>query len=63
MVMTQTKDPHVQYQSMKAAEDTFAATEKLLNYISMKDIHYVDEKTASAYLEIALMLGIHLDVD
>lgn len=50
--MVQNRDPYVQYQSLKAAEDAFAAMEKLLNYLSMKDIHYVDDKTASAGLEM-----------
>lgn len=60
--MVQNRDPYVQYQSLKAAEDAFTAMEKLLNYLSMKDIHYVDDKTASIGLEMVLTMGTQLDI-
>ena len=61
--MVQNRDPYVQYQSLKAAEDAFAAMEKLLNYLNMKDIRYVDDKTASTGLEMVLIMGTKLNVD
>ena len=61
--MVQVGDPYVQYQSLKAAEDAFTTMEKLLNYLSMKDIRYVDDKTASTGLEMVLIMGTKLNVD
>ena len=35
----------------------------LLNYLNMKDIRYVDDKTASTGLEMVLIMGTKLNVD
>lgn len=47
---------YVIYQSKKAAEDTFAAME-LANMI-FQDVHYIDNETAAANLEMAQIKSI-----
>lgn len=47
---------YVIYQSKKAAEDTFAAM-KLANMI-FQDVHYIDNETAAANLEMAQIKSI-----
>lgn len=47
---------YVIYQSKKAAEDTFAAME-LANMI-LQDVHYIDNETAAANLEMAQIKSI-----
>lgn len=47
---------YVIYQSEKAAEDTFAAME-LVNMI-FHDVHYIDNETATANLEMAQIKSI-----
>ncbi|WP_195633363.1 hypothetical protein [Enterocloster bolteae] len=42
--MIEIVDPHVQYRTLKAAEDTFAAIEMVLSQLSMKDVSYIDEE-------------------
>lgn len=42
---------YVIYQSIKAAEDMFAAMQ--LSSISFGDIHYINDETAAANLELA----------
>lgn len=50
------QNSYVIYQSKKAAEDTFAAME-LANMI-FQDIHYIDNETAAANLEMAQIKSI-----
>lgn len=47
---------YVIYQSKNAAEDTFAAM-KLTNMI-FQDVHYIDNETAAANLEMAQIKSI-----
>lgn len=47
---------YVIYQSVKAAEDMFAAMQ--LSSISFGDIHYIDDETAAANLELAQLKSI-----
>ena len=49
---------YVQYQSIRAAEDMFQEMRLLLNQITMRNIHYVDDKTAEEDLKLALMMEI-----
>lgn len=44
---------HVQYSSLKAAEDMFSAIRLDKNAINFTGVHYVDEEMAAANLEIA----------
>ena len=50
------QNSYVIYQSKKAAEDTFAAME-LANMI-FQDIHYIDNETAAANLEMAQIKSV-----
>lgn len=54
-------EPHVQYRTLKAAEDTFTAIEIALNQLSMKDVSYIDDERASAILQKVLMFGAQQD--
>ncbi len=47
---------YVIYQSEKAAEDTFAAMD--LANIVFHDVHYIDNETAAANLEMAQIKSI-----
>lgn len=47
---------YVIYQSVKAAEDMFAAMQ--LSSISFGDIHYIDDETAAANLELAQLKSL-----
>lgn len=52
------KDAYVQYQSEKAAEDLFQAMELLSGQVNMgQDVHYIDNVTAAANLDLALMMA------
>ena len=54
---------YVWYQSSKAAEDFFEAMKLLPGRVKMdQDIHYIDNKTAEANLDLALFManGGHL---
>lgn len=52
------KDAYVQYQSEKAAEDLFQAMELLSGRVNMgQDVHYIDNVTAAANLDLALMMA------
>ena len=54
---------YVRYQSSKAAEDFFEAMKLLPGRVKMdQDIHYIDNKTAEANLDLALFManGSHL---
>ena len=44
---------HVQYSSLKAAEDIFLAIQIDNTSINFSGVHYIDEETAAANLEIA----------
>ena len=59
--MIEIVDPHVQYRTLKAAEDTFAAIEMVLGQLSMKDVSYIDEERALTILANVLMLGEQQD--
>ena len=48
---------YVQYESGKAAEDTFEAMELLSGRVELEGIHYIDDKTAAASLDLALMMA------
>lgn len=48
-------DAYVIYQSYKAAEDMFEVMRTLPGRVSLQDIHYIDDETAAANLDIALM--------
>ena len=50
------QNSYVIYQSKKAAEDPFAAME-LANMI-FQDIHYIDNETAAANLEMAQIKSV-----
>ena len=50
------QNSYVIYQSKEAAEDTFAAME-LANMI-FQDVHYIDNETAAANLEMAQIKSI-----
>ena len=54
--MIEIVDPQVQYRTLKAAEDTFAAIEMVLSQLSMKDVSYIDEERALTILAKVLML-------
>lgn len=47
---------YVIYQSEKAAEDTFAAMD--LANIVFHDVHYIDDETAAANLEVAQLKSL-----
>ena len=59
--MIEIVDPHVQYRTLKAAEDTIAAIEMVLSQLSMKDVSYIDEERALTILAKVLMLGEQQD--
>ena len=50
------QNSYVIYQSKKAAEDTFAAMD--LANIVFQDVHYIDNETAAANLEMAQIKSV-----
>lgn len=52
------KDAYVQYQSSKAAKDLFDAMALLPGRVKMEqDVHYIDDETAAANLDLARMMA------
>lgn len=49
------QESYVIYQSIKAAEDMFAAMKLLPGKIKFLPVDYIDEETAAANLELAQM--------
>ena len=49
------ENSHVIYSSHKAAEEMFQAMLLVNNRMTFTDLHYVDEETAAANLDIAIM--------
>lgn len=49
------ENSHVIYSSHKAAEEMFQAMLLVNNRVTFTDLNYVDEETAAANLDIAIM--------
>ena len=47
---------YVQYQSVRAAEDMFSEMRLLINEITMRNVHFISDKTAATVLELALKI-------
>ena len=50
------REPYVVYQSIKAAEDMFAAMEMLPDRVRFRQVEFIDNETAAVNLDIALIL-------
>ena len=50
------REPYVVYQSIKAAEDMFAAMEMIPDRVRFRQVEFIDKETAAVNLDIALIL-------